>query len=152
MASPKITSYSKNIKHESETPKSYVLDSFTLISYFEDSSGADKVEEILTLAKNNKVELLLSLINLGEIYYIIHRERGNEAAERILFVIDELPIEVTGIEIGITIEAAKIKATNSISYTDSFAAALALQKKATIVTGDPEFQKIESIVPILWIQ
>jgi ribonuclease VapC len=152
MASPKITSYSKNIKHESETPKSYVLDSFTLISYFEDSSGADKVEEILTLSKNNKVELLLSLINLGEIYYIIHRERGNEAAERILFVIDELPIEVTGIEIGITIEAAKIKAANSISYADSFAAALALQKKATIVTGDPEFQKIESIVPILWIQ
>ncbi|MCL5987065.1 MAG: type II toxin-antitoxin system VapC family toxin [Actinobacteria bacterium] len=151
MASTIITSYSKKIEQEKKIVKSYVLDSFALIAYFEDNSGANKVEEILILAKNNKAELFLSLINLGEIYYIIQRERGNEAAERIIFVIDELPIEVTGIERGITIEAAKIKATNSISYADSFAAALALQKKATIITGDPELHKIESAISILWI-
>jgi len=43
----------------------------------------------------------------------------------------------------LTLEAAKIKASNKISYADSFAAALTKVKKAELVTGDKEFKSVE---------
>jgi ribonuclease VapC len=44
-----------------------------------------------------------------------------------------------------------IRAVHSISYADCFAAATALRYEATILTGDPEFKKIESLVSIEWL-
>ena len=32
---------------------------------------------------------------------------------------------------------------------DAFAVALAQEKSATVVTGDPEFREVESLVPVL---
>ncbi len=39
-----------------------------------------------------------------------------------------------------------------ISYADAFVVATALNKGATIVTGDPEFKNVEYMVPIHWIR
>jgi predicted nucleic acid-binding protein len=40
----------------------------------------------------------------------------------------------------------------SSSFADCFALASALERKATIVTGDPEFRKVEHLVGIIWIE
>jgi uncharacterized protein len=48
------------------------------------------------------------------------------------------------------IEAAKIKGKYALSYADSFAVATAIKEKATVVTGDPEFRKVERLVGIDW--
>jgi hypothetical protein len=44
------------------------------------------------------------------------------------------------------------KAKEKIAYADCFAAALAREKKAQLVTGDPEFKPLEDEVNILWIK
>jgi len=49
------------------------------------------------------------------------------------------------------IEAAKIKSRYAVSFADCFAAATAIREKAEIVTGDPEFKKLEEQVDIVWI-
>ncbi len=49
------------------------------------------------------------------------------------------------------LEASRIKATYSISYADCFVVATALKENAPIVTGDPEFKKVQEIVTIEWI-
>jgi len=40
------------------------------------------------------------------------------------------------------LDAAAIKAKHSLSYADAFAAALAISKKAVLLTGDKEFESL----------
>ncbi|MCD6295761.1 MAG: PIN domain-containing protein [Deltaproteobacteria bacterium] len=48
-------------------------------------------------------------------------------------------------------QAAEYKAQHSISYADCFVLASAIEHKATIVTGDPEFKKVEHLADIVWV-
>jgi len=48
-------------------------------------------------------------------------------------------------------QAAEYKAGHSISYADCFALAAAMEQKASIVTGDPEFRKVGHLVKVMWI-
>ncbi len=75
-----------------DEPKGYVLDSFALLAYFGNEPGAETVEQLLGQAQNQTVTLHLSLVNLGEVYYITQRERGRDTAIATLALIDQLPI------------------------------------------------------------
>ena len=129
----------------------YVLDSYALIAHFEDDAGGEKVRKILRAAHEGKTRLYLSVINLGEIYYNIVRERGVEKADETMFMIKQLPIGIIDVDKVITLEAAGLKAQYPIAYADCFAAALGILKKARVVTGDPEFKKVVERVKIEWI-
>jgi predicted nucleic acid-binding protein len=48
--------------------------------------------------------------------------------------------------------AADFKARFKISLADAFAAALAKEKKAELVTGDPEFKPLEKEIKINWLR
>jgi predicted nucleic acid-binding protein len=48
--------------------------------------------------------------------------------------------------------AADFKARFKISLADAFAAALAKEKKAELVTGDPEFKPLEKELKINWLK
>lgn len=135
----------------SEGSTIYVIDSFALLAYLEGESGAKRVEELLHRAKNNRTQLYLSLINLGEILYITEREQGLVASRKALAAIDQLPIALVAADRDLALTAAHIKAQHPISYTDAFAVALALQKEATVLTGDPEFKCVESLAAVEWL-
>ncbi|MDO9288192.1 MAG: type II toxin-antitoxin system VapC family toxin, partial [Thermodesulfovibrionales bacterium] len=85
-------------------------------------------------------------------YYITRRERGTEKANETIFIIEQLPISIVNADVSLTIAAAKLKANHSVSYADCFAAALGIQKKAKVITGDPEFKKLEKDVAVEWIE
>ena len=38
-----------------------------------------------------------------------------------------------------------------ISYADAFAVATAIRMNAAIVTGDPEFRRVEQLVTVNWL-
>lgn len=61
--------------------KKYVLDSYALIAYFNGELGAEKVSEIFEMALDGQATIWLSVINWGEVYYIILREGGDDRAE-----------------------------------------------------------------------
>lgn len=129
----------------------YVLDSYALLAHFEDEAGGAEVRKILKAAQAGKTKLFLSVINFGEIYYNTYRERGQDKAEEVRFITEQLPITVVHADEDITMEAAKLKGAHAVAYADCFAAALAQRKKAKVVTGDPEFKKFGVAVPIAWI-
>ncbi len=129
----------------------YVLDSFALIPYLEKGKGARKVKEILSQAEKGRNRVLLCIVNLGEVYYITYRRYGPDKGEQVLSAIEQLPVEVVDADRRITLSAARIKATYPIAYADAFALALANDRDAHLVTGDPEFKKLKAKVPILWI-
>jgi predicted nucleic acid-binding protein len=91
-------------------------------------------------------------INIGEVYYILFRKRGPEKADYFLqTILQSLPIVVVSSDFDDVIEAAKIKAEHPLSFADCFAAATAKKNNSVIMTGDPEFKKIEDFVAIEWL-
>jgi len=51
-----------------------------------------------------------------------------------------------------TRQAAIYKATYRVAYADAFAAALAKERRAELVTGDPEFKPLEKEIKINWLK
>lgn len=129
----------------------YVLDSYALIAHLEDEPKGISVGKMLKAAKVGKVKLFLSVVNYGEVYYTTLRERGSDMAEEVRILIEQLPLAIEDADRELTLEAAKLKAGHAVAYADCFAAALALQKKAKVVTGDPEFKKFGDEVKIHWL-
>lgn len=130
-----------------------VLDSWALIAFFEDEPAADGVEKLLQQATDEKQRLLMSVVNWGEVYYSTMRAVSQEAAEQKAQEIAALPIDIIGVsdDLTLTRQAAVFKARHKMSYADCFAAALAKQKNAQLVTGDPEFRAVEKEIQINWL-
>lgn len=131
--------------------RKYVLDSYALLAYAENENGSQTVSEILKDTLSGKSAIYISVINWGEMYYIARRESGKTKAELYRTLFEQYPIKIIDADQKITLLAAEFKATNRISYADSFAAALAKQKDAELVTGDPEFRQLEKEIKILWL-
>jgi predicted nucleic acid-binding protein len=131
--------------------KKYVMDSFAMIAFFEDEPGSDTVAGILHDLVEHKVAGFMSVINWGEIYYNVARGQGLEEAERVLAQLSRYPLQLVEADKALTYSAAGLKAVHPIAYADCFAAALSLKLKATLVTGDPEFRRLEDKVSIRWI-
>lgn len=126
-----------------------VLDSFALLAYLKKESQYEKVK---TLLSSDNILLLMNEINTGETYYILARERGIEQAEYFInTILPSLPIEILPNMFQDIIEAAKIKAQYALAFADCFVVATALKEHAPIVTGDPEFQKIQRLTEIEWM-
>jgi|SRR5687767_11749096 len=130
---------------------SKVLDSYALMAFFEDESGADLVRELILKAEENKVNLLMSVVNLGEVWYSIARTNSPEVADQYIGEIRGMAIELVDADWQLTRQAAAFKVNGNISYGDCFAAALAKVKKAELVTGDREFKPLEGEIKISWV-
>jgi len=124
--------------------RAYVLDSYALLTYLGAEPGDEFIEELLEAATEGKCRLYMSIVNLGEVVYIVERQRGVPKAQEALARVDELPVEIVDADRDLTLAAAHLKAHWSIAYADCFAAALSQMKGAPLVTGDPEFHKVKS--------
>jgi predicted nucleic acid-binding protein len=132
--------------------KEYALDSYALLAFLEGEPGGERVKELFESSRAAKHNLFMCAVNIGEVVYIVERERGLPAAQEILAYIRELPVEIIDAGQTLVLAAAHLKAGTPIAYADCFAAALALDKDAALVTGDPEFRKIKSNeLKIEWI-
>jgi uncharacterized protein len=128
-----------------------VLDSYALMTFFEDEPGADLVRDLILKAEENRVNLLISVVNLGEVWYSIARTNSSEVADQYIGEIEGMAIEVVEVDWQLTRQAAKFKVNGNISYGDCFAGALAKNRKAELVTGDKEFKALEGEIKLTWI-
>ena len=127
------------------------MDSYSLLVYIEQEEAYEKMIEYFEKAAGSGRELLLSVVNWGEVFYITYREYGPSKAEQVGGVIETLPIEIIPVDLELTRQAAIFKAKHRMSYADCFAAALAKLKKAELITGDKEFRQVEQEIKINWI-
>lgn len=122
----------------------FVLDSYALLAFFRNEEGGQKVEQLLNEAATEKHELYMICINAGEVYYMSSRKDSAAKAELVWKVMRQFPIHIIDADLELTLAAAKLKAKYSISYADAFAAALTIKRKATLITGDDEFEALSS--------
>ena len=129
-----------------------VLDSFALVAYFRNEPGAETVESLLTKAAASDRPLHMTEVNYAETKYTLIRKDGLEAWEASARILEGLPIEFHPINRALADVAADFKARFKMSLADAFAAALAKEKKAELVTGDPEFKALEKEIKINWVR
>lgn len=130
--------------------KKRLLDSYALLTYLKKEDKYQHIKELLSVSAEDHV--LMNDLNVGETYYILARARNTDQADYFLeVVLPSLPITVLSNSFKQIIEASRIKAKYPISYSDCFAVATAIREKAAIVTGDPEFKKVEGLVEIEWL-
>ena len=120
----------------------YVLDSFAMLAFFRNETGADKVKQLLHDAAADKYELYMTCVNAGEVYYMSYRKDGAAKAELVWKALQQFPVHIVDIDLEFSLAAAKIKARHSLSFADAFAAALTIKRKATLITGDGEFETL----------
>ncbi len=129
-----------------------LLDSYALLAYLNKEKNFQKIQKFLSDAQRSGRPLLMNEINIGETYYILHRKRSPEKAEFFLdTVLPGLPILALANSFEDVIAAARIKSEYPISFADCFAAATAQRENAIVLTGNPEFKKIEHMVKIDWL-
>lgn len=129
-----------------------LLDSYALLAYLNKEKGYRKVREVLSEAQASGPDVLMNQINVGETYYILYRKRGREKANYFLdTILAGLSIIQLPGDFECIIDAARIKAEYPISFADCFAVCAALKENAVILTGDPEFKKVEHLVQIDWV-
>ncbi len=129
-----------------------VLDSFALIAYFRDESGAKTMEELLVAASKKDNPLQMTDVNYAEVKYSILKKDGANAWTEAEKILQGLPIEFNSTDRPLADSAADFKARFRISLADAFAAALAKEKKSELVTGDPEFKPLEKEIKIFWLK
>jgi len=131
----------------------YAMDSYALLAYLEGGPGSSRVKQLLAAAAEDKCRLYMGIVNLGEVLYIVERERGLSKAQETLARVDQMPIEIVNADRTLTLLASHLKAQCPVAYADCFAAALSEIKNAPLITGDPEFHKIKTVsaLEIEWL-
>jgi ribonuclease VapC len=132
-------------------PERLVLDSFALMVLFRNEPAAPRVEALLEKASSGECELFMSVVNLGEVAYTVEIGQGLQAAKEAVAAINQAAIEVVDVDRALALVAARLKATTRVGYADCFAAALAQSLDAAVLTGDPDFRRLEGAVAIEWL-
>ena len=121
----------------------FVLDANALVSLLEDRAGAAaRVRRLIEDASRIGQPILLSAVNWGEVFYVAWRLHGELRALEAEAKLQQLPIMVVAADRDRATRAASLKQKHNLGYADSFAAELAMERSAWLVTADPEFSKL----------
>lgn len=130
----------------------YVFDASALFAFLLKKAGATKVNEVLKEGVRGRAEILMSSVNYGEVYGGILRQHGLDQATAIMSAVNPLPIRMIEISSQRAFRAAEVKLQYRLYYVDSFAAALAIEHKATLVTSDSDFRRMGHGFPVVWLK
>ena len=125
-----------------------VFDSWALLALLQNQPAAQAVRSLITNAHVSHTPLWISLVNLGEVWYIVARRHSAQAADESVQEIRGLGFAIKEIDWPLTLQAAQFKSKYPLSYADCFAAALAKQRDVEL---DPEFKRLEEEIKIHWL-
>ena len=135
------------------SPASFVLDSWPLVERALRNVEVEPLTKLVEAASRREIRLLISEINLGELFYLLAKQKGIAAAENLLNAFGRTPIQIIPVAQGDVLRAARLKARYAISYADCFCANLAIDHKAAVLTGDPDFLLLQAagLLQVHWL-
>lgn len=133
-------------------PKTIILDSWAVIAYLEDEPAAEKIADIIADAHEQEIPLLITVVNAGEIWYIVAREASVADADASIKQLRDLGVKFVDVDWELAKIAGNFKSRHKMSFADCFAAALTKQNRGHLATGDPEFTQVESEIAIEWLR
>jgi predicted nucleic acid-binding protein len=114
--------------------------------------AAPRVQLLIEQGERDECKLFASIINVGEVYYLLVKRLGEQQAMEFRNTIFKMPVKIVSATDEEVWQAVNFKKAFPISYADGFAASAALTVDAAVVTGDREFLAIGSSgPPIFWV-
>jgi uncharacterized protein len=132
-------------------PKGIVLDTWAVLAYLADEGAGERVADIIATAHEEGTPLMMTTVNAGEVWYILARRVSESEADQGISGIRQLGIEFVDADWSLARQAGVFKSRYRMSFADCFAAALAQETRADLVTGDQEFQQVAGEVKIAWL-
>ena len=126
----------------------YVLDASAILRYLDNERGAARVEQLINDARRAATELSISAVNWGEVIYVLMRKLSRIDATLIARRLRSLPITVVSVTDVDAEHAATFKAQYALPYADAFAAALAADSKAKLVTADFDLKSCVAAIQV----
>jgi len=131
--------------------KTRVVDSWAILEWMSGRKPAvGLVAKLLADAERGRITLLMSAINVGEVYYFLRKKHSEALAESWRQSSGTLPVTIDVPTLSDIWNAALLKSQYPIAYADAFGAALAQKHRCPLVTGDPEFHRVQSL-QLEWI-
>ena len=121
----------------------YVLDAYSLLAYFFDEPGGGRVRALVEAGGCGSAELYTCVINFAETLYWTQRRRGVAALAEVAAGMSALPIRQFDIDQQLSVDAARLKASNPMALADCYAVALAMRLDATLVTAGSSPLRLE---------
>ena len=126
--------------------KTRVLDSCAILEWISGRQPAtDLVGKLLAEAEAGQTRLLMSALNVGEVYYFLKKQGSHDLAECWRESSQTLPVTMEVPTAADIWNAASLKGRFAIAYADAFAAALAQKYNCPLVTGDPELRLVDQL-------
>jgi len=125
-----------------------VIDAHSVLAFFENATGAEKVSSLIKAALEKDKPLMISSLAWCEVCFGIYASMEKSKAAQTIENALTLPIEIVPFDQDGAKMAAAIKVENKVSYSDAASIALAKIKKATLVTGKKELGALSKLVDI----
>ena len=132
--------------------KALVFDTSALLALLFGEPGAETVEALMHRASEKDQPMLMSAVNWAEVCYRVEGKRGAEALAQAKEFATNASVVVVPADRELAEAAAAYKAADQLSLADAFAAALAKNSKAELVTADREFTSVENEIKIIWLK
>ena len=116
-----------------------LVDSSGWLEYFTDSNNAEYFAPII----ENTEDLIVSVINLYEVYKKILTEKGENSAIQAMALMQQS--KVIDLNEPIAIFAAKLSADHKLPMADSLIYATAKMHDALVWTQDSDFENLEDV-------
>ncbi len=133
-------------------PRALVLDSWAVLAYLGDEGAGGAVADLIADAHDHATPVSMTIVNAGEVWYILAREVSEAEADRAVESLRHLGVALIDIDWKLARQAGLYKSKGRMSYADCFAAALARLQRAELVTGDREFRQVEGEVRVRWLE
>jgi ribonuclease VapC len=128
----------------------YVIDAQPIVAFIKRESHWRQIGDTISATSRGEVELRLTAVNAGEVVMAAERSLGAAAGHRALASVQQWT-EIIDVDLELAARASWFKLRGGISYADCFAAALAHRDDIPLITGDPEFHRVEDVIRIAWL-
>lgn len=125
-----------------------VLDTYPLVIFFKNETGAEDIQKILRKIEKGRIDAFISTLTISEIYYILARYMNTEFATTVLKYI-RINLKRTPVNDKIAEKGGQYKfqyvKTKGMPLADAIIAATAFEEKAVLISGEEHFKKIHEI-------
>jgi predicted nucleic acid-binding protein len=132
--------------------KPVVLDASALLAMFFGEPGMEKMRDLFHKAAEADRPVFISAVNWAEVLYRMERKQGKAGWETARQFESTTPLETVPVGRELAEAAALLKNEHDLGLADAFAAALAKERKAELVTADTEFKALEKEIKIAWLK
>jgi predicted nucleic acid-binding protein len=119
-----------------------------LVRYFRRTPGSVTVVELIQRAKDGQISLAVSVVNLAEVLCVLARYFRQDESRRMIQIARSVA-EPMPVDDQVALDTAAIRIRYKLGLADCFAAELAMRLGATLVTADPEFEKLGKALKVL---